>query len=256
MLLNYKMMSTPFHLTNKTILITGASSGIGRQVAISCSSMGAKVIITGRDEKRLTETFSSLQGEGHMQVTCDLLNETSRNEMLDKIPAVDGFVHSAGIVLPVPVKFIVEKHLRNVMGVNFESAAYTVARLLKNKKLADGSSLVFFSSISVNYPYAGGALYTASKGAIEAYSKNLAIEILPKRMRCNVVVPAMVRTPLYEETKTQSMYRSADEYESKYPLGLGMPEDVANACIYLLSDAARWVTGINLVLDGGFSIVK
>lgn len=249
-------MATPFHLEHKTILVTGASSGIGRQVAISCASMGAKLIITGRDEKRLTETLNSLEGKGHEKYLCDLLDENQRNNFLDNISAVDGFVHSAGIVLPVPVKFIAEKHLRQVMGVNFESAVLSVARLLKNKKLNDAASLVFFSSISVNYPYAGGALYTASKGAIEAYSKNLAIEILPKKMRSNIVVPAMVKTPLYEETKNQSMYRSPEEYESKYPLGLGNPEDVANAVIYLLSDASKWVTGTTITLDGGFSIVK
>jgi NAD(P)-dependent dehydrogenase (short-subunit alcohol dehydrogenase family) len=249
-------MATPFHLTNKAILITGASSGIGRQVAISCSAMGAKVIITGRDEKRLAETYSLLKGEGHSQYICDLMDENHRNEMLDEIPVINGFVHSAGVVLPVPVKFIADKHLRHIMGVNFESAVLSVARLMKSKKFNDKASLVFFSSISVSYPYAGGALYTASKGAIEAYSKNLAIEILPKKMRSNVIVPAMVKTPLYEETKNQSMYRSPEEYESKYPLGLGEPEDVANAAIYLLSDASKWVTGINLILDGGFSIVK
>jgi len=249
-------MSSPFHLTNKTILVSGASSGIGKQVAISCSAMGAKVIITGRDEKRLAETYSLLQGKGHSQFTCDLLDENQRNQMLDNINAIDGFVHSAGIVLPVPVKFIAEKHVRQIMGVNFESAVFSVARLLKSKKLNDKASFVFFSSISVNYPYAGGSLYSASKGAIEAYSKNLAIEILPKKMRSNVIVPAMVKTPLYEETKNQSMYRNPEEYESKYPLGIGEPEDIANAAIYLLSDASKWVTGINLTLDGGFSIVK
>jgi len=249
-------MSTPFHLHNKTILVTGASSGIGRQVAISCSMMGAKVVITGRDETRLAETYAKLIGEGHSKFVCDLMEENQRNNFLDGIPVIDGFVHSAGVVAPVPVKFIAEKHIRHIMGVNFESAVLSVGCLLKSKKLNDKASLVFFSSISVSYPYAGGALYTASKGAIEAYSKNLAIEILPKKMRSNVIVPAMVKTPLYEETKNQSMYRSPEEYESKYPLGLGMPEDVANAVIYLLSEASRWVTGINLTLDGGFSIVK
>src|SRR5579863_6766608 len=178
-------MSTPFHLDNKTILVTGASSGIGKQVAVSCSAMGAKVVITGRDEKRLAETYSLLKGSGHSQFACDLMDEKQREQLLDTVPDLDGFVHSAGVVAPVPVKFIAEKHIRQVMGVNFESAVLSVARLLKNKKLNDNASLVFFSSISVNYPYAGGALYTASKGAIEAYSKNLAIEILPKKMRSN-----------------------------------------------------------------------
>lgn len=249
-------MSTPFHLTNKTIFVTGASSGIGRQVAISCSEMGAKVAITGRDEKRLNETFSKLKGQGHTKFLCDLMDEKQRNEMLSTLSAVDGVVHSAGVVMPVPVKFIAEKHLRYVMGMNFEAAVLLVSGLLKNKKLNDAASLVFFSSISVNYPYVGGSTYSASKGAIEAYSKNLALEIFPRKMRSNVIVPAMVKTPMYEETKEQSMYRNPEEYESKYPLGLGMPEDVANAAIYLLSDASRWVTGINLILDGGFSVVK
>jgi NAD(P)-dependent dehydrogenase (short-subunit alcohol dehydrogenase family) len=249
-------MSTPFHLNNKTIFVTGASSGIGRQVAISCSAMGAKLVITGRDEKRLDETFKLLKGEGHQKFICDLLDEKQRNDLMTKLPTLNGFVHSAGVVMPVPVKFIAEKHLDYVMGVNFESAVLLVSGLLKNKKLNDNASLIFFSSISVNYPYAGGAVYSASKGAIEAYSKNLALEIIQRKMRSNVIVPAMVKTPLYEETKNQSMYRSPEEYESKYPLGLGAPEDVANASIYLLSDASRWVTGINLILDGGFSIVK
>ncbi len=249
-------MTTPFHLTNKTIFITGASSGIGKQIAISCSEMGAKVIISGRDEKRLSETFSQLKGEGHLSYVSELTDETKRNELIDKLPSIDGFVHSAGIVLPVPVKFIAEKHLRTVMGINFESAVLTVARLLKNKKLNEKASLVFFSSVSVNHPYSGGSLYTASKGAIEAYSKNLALEIYQKRMRSNVIIPAMIRTPLYEETINQGMYRNVEEYESKYPLGIGRPEDVANAAIYLLSEASSWVTGTNLLLDGGFTIGK
>lgn len=249
-------MSTPFHLNNKTIFVTGASSGIGKQVAISCSEMGAKLVITGRDEKRLAETFSVLKGEGHKKLTGDLLDEKQRNDLVSSLPDVDGFVHSAGVVMPTPVKFIAQKHMAHVMGVNFESAVLLVASMLRAKKLNDAASLIFFSSISVNYPYAGGATYSASKGAIEAYSKNLALEIIQRKMRSNVIVPAMVKTPLYEETKNQSMYRSPEEYESKYPLGLGTPEDVANATIYLLSDASHWVTGINLILDGGFSIVK
>jgi NAD(P)-dependent dehydrogenase (short-subunit alcohol dehydrogenase family) len=249
-------MTTSFHLTNKTIFVTGASSGIGRQVAVSCSAMGAKVIITGRDEKRLNETFSLLAGEGHSQLTSDLVDETRRNELIDKLPGVDGVVHSAGIVAPVPIKFIAEKHVRNAMGINFESAVLLTARMLKNKKLNDKASLVFFSSVSVNHPYSGGSLYSASKGAIEAYSKTLALEIYPKKMRSNVIIPAMVRTPLYEETINQGMYRSVEEYESKYPLGIGRPEDVANAAIFFLSDASCWITGTSLLLDGGFTIGK
>ncbi len=247
-------MTTPFQLQNKTILITGASSGIGEQVAISCSKMGAKVIITGRSTERLSKTFSLLQGSGHSQFACDLMDEEKRNEFIDSCNALDGLVHSAGIVVPVPVKFIAEKHIRQALGINFESAMLIVTRLLKNKKLNANASLIFFSSVSVNYPYSGGSLYSASKAAIEAYSKNLALEISPKKMRSNCIKPAMVSTPLYEETKNQVMYQDTATYEKKYPLGIGTPEDIANAAIYLLSDASRWVTGTDLIIDGGFSI--
>jgi short-subunit dehydrogenase len=123
-------MSTPFHLTNKAILVTGASSGIGRQVAISCSEMGAKVVITGRDEKRLNETLSSLKGNGHTKFLCDLTDEKQRNELASTISNIDGLVHSAGTVMPVPVKFIAEKHIQHVMSVNFNSAVLLVAGLL------------------------------------------------------------------------------------------------------------------------------
>ncbi len=236
--------------------MTGASSGIGRQVAISCSAMGATVVISGRDEKRLNETFTSLEGQGHSQFTADLVDEKQRDALVDALPNIDGVVHSAGIVSPVPIKFIAEKHIHSIMAVNFDSAVLMIARMLKNKKLNEKTSLVFFSSVSVNYPYTGGALYSASKGAIEAYSKSLALEIYPKKMRSNVIIPAMVKTPLYEETINQGMYRNVEEYESKYPLGIGKPEDIANAAIYLLSEASSWVTGTTLLLDGGFTIGK
>jgi NAD(P)-dependent dehydrogenase (short-subunit alcohol dehydrogenase family) len=248
------MTATPFSLDNKTILITGASSGIGKQVAIACSKMGAKVVITGRNAERLNETFTLLNGEGHTQFACDLMDEEKRDAFIDSCSSIDGFVHSAGIVVPVPVKFIAEKHVRQSLGINFESAMFIVARLLKNKKLNTGASLIFFSSISVTLPYPGGSLYSASKAAIEAYSKNLALEVSMRKMRSNCIKPAMVSTPLYEETKAQVMYRDAADYEKKYPLGIGTSDDIANATIYLLSDASRWVTGTDLIIDGGFSI--
>ncbi|HXP48653.1 MAG TPA: SDR family oxidoreductase [Bacteroidia bacterium] len=247
-------MTTPFQLNNKTILITGASSGLGKQIAISCSKMGAKVVITGRNTERLNETFSLLQGEGHLQFVCDLMDEAKRNEFIDLCSTLDGFVHSAGIVVPVPVKFIAEKHIRQAFGINFESALLMVTQLLKNKKLNNGASLIFFSSVSVNHPYSGGSLYSASKAAIEAYSKNLALEVSSRKIRSNCIKPAMVSTPLYEETKSQVMYQDTAEYEKKYPLGIGTPDDIANAAIYLLSDASRWVTGTDLLIDGGFTI--
>jgi NAD(P)-dependent dehydrogenase (short-subunit alcohol dehydrogenase family) len=246
-------MSTPFHLTNKTILVTGASSGIGRQVAISCSQMGAKLVITGRDKARLEDTFKALEGKGHIQQVCDLMDEKQRTAFVESLPNIDGVVHCVGVVMAAPAKFTEEKHLRHVMSTNFEVAVLTIGRLLRAKKLNKNSSLVFFSSIGAHYPYNGGSLYNASKAAIEAYSRNIALEHFNTGIRSNCLVPAMVNTPMYDET-IKGMYRGADEYAAKYPLGIGKPEDIANAAIYLLSDASRWVTGINLTLDGGYTL--
>ena len=247
-------MSTPFHLNNKTILVTGASSGIGRQIAISCSNMGAKVVITGRDKKRLNETFGQLKEEGHFQMVCDLLVEDERIKFCEAIPALDGVVHCAGIVSPVPTKYIEEKHIKQVMGSNFEISVLLTGRLMRSKKINQNASFVFMSSISSHYPYNGGALYTASKAAIEAYSKNLAFENYTRGIRSNCLAPAMVDTPIYEKTKEGMYGVNPEKYPSLYPLGIGKPEDVANAAIFLLSDASRWITGTNLLLDGGYSL--
>jgi NAD(P)-dependent dehydrogenase (short-subunit alcohol dehydrogenase family) len=246
-------MSTPFHLTDKTILVTGASSGIGRQVAISCSNMGAKVCITGRDKDRLNDTFKLLHGNGHQQAICDLTVEEQRNAFIESLPPLDGFAHCAGIITPVPIKFIEAKHIKQAMEVNFDSAVLMVSRLLKAKKLNKNCSLVFFSSISAHFPHNGGSLYSASKAAIEAYSRNLAREMKGMGLRSNCVVPAMVDTPMYEET-VKNMSQTSEEYSARYPLGIGKPEDVANATIFLLSQASRWITGTNLSLDGGYTL--
>jgi NAD(P)-dependent dehydrogenase (short-subunit alcohol dehydrogenase family) len=128
---------------------------------------------------------------------------------------------------------------------------------LKGKKINNGASLVFLSSVAVNHPYNGSALYSASKAAIEAYSKSLALELHTQKIRSNCIVPAMVNTSIYQETVKHGMYGSnANEYKNKYLLGIGEPEDIANASIYLLSEASRWVTGTNIFLDGGYSLLK
>jgi NAD(P)-dependent dehydrogenase (short-subunit alcohol dehydrogenase family) len=246
-------MHNPFTLNAKTILVTGASSGIGKQVAISCSNMGAKVCITGRDKNRLNDTFKLLQGTGHWQAVCDLTVEEQRNNFIESLPALDGFAHCAGIITPVPIKFIEIKHIKQTMEVNFDSAVLMVSRLLKTKKLNKNCSLVFFSSISAHFPHNGGSLYSASKAAIEAYSRNLAREMKGMGLRSNCVVPAMVDTPMYEQA-VANMNETAAEYSARYPLGIGKPEDVANATIFLLSRASRWITGTSLSLDGGYTL--
>ena len=243
---------TPFHLNGKIILVTGASSGIGRQVAISVSKMGGRCVITGRNEQALQETFAQLEGAGHFSVAADLLEASGRERLIGAMQAVDGFVHCAGNVKAFPIKFLEQKHVDEMMKLNFESPVLLTSGLLKAKKFNRGASLVYLSSISSQFPPKGGAMYGSSKAALESFVKTLAQEVVPMGIRANSISPGMVRTPLYDRAEEAVSKEHMDNHMKSYPLGAGDPEDVANAAIYLLSPASKWVTGINIILDGGF----
>lgn len=243
---------SPFQLNNKTILVTGASSGIGRQVAISISNMGGNVILTGRNINELKHTLSKLSKGDHLIFSCDLLNDIERKQLIEKIPGIDGVVNSAGVVKPFPIKFITQDKIDETLNINYEIPLLLMAELSKSKKLNKNSSVVFLSSISGQHPHKGGALYSASKAAIESLSKVFALENYHLGIRSNCISPAMVKTEMYEEAEKGMSKESMDEHVNQYPLGVGYPEDVANAAIFLLSDASRWITGINITLDGGF----
>jgi NAD(P)-dependent dehydrogenase (short-subunit alcohol dehydrogenase family) len=246
-------MSTPFDLSNKVVLVTGASSGIGRQTAISVSEMGARLVITGRNEERLAETLAKLKGDGHLSLAGDLLATDFIESLVDFCPALNGVVHCAGILHPYPIRFISAKEINDMFGINYQAPVLITARLLKKKKTADGCSLVFITSISGTHrPYYGGALYAGSKSALESFSRVLAIEHAAKKIRSNCLSPAIVKTPIFDEYMGGvADQQNVDAYEKKYPLGFGEPVDVANAAIYLLSEASRWVTGTTIFLDGG-----
>jgi NAD(P)-dependent dehydrogenase (short-subunit alcohol dehydrogenase family) len=248
---------TAFHLHKKTILVTGASSGIGRQTAISISEMGAAVIITGRNETKLAETSALLKGSGHQVLIADLLSEKERNDLVEKLPQLDGIVHSAGVVKPFPIKFINTEKINETLNINYEIPVLLMAGILRKKKLNAKASVVFISSVASKHPYKGGALYAGSKAALEAFSKVLAQEHAAQGIRSNCISPAMVKTAMFDVFE-----QGAGEPEMveavmrQYLLGVGNPEDVANAVIFLLSDAARWITGINITLDGGYLLDK
>lgn len=245
-------MSTPFHLHGKQILITGASSGIGRQVAISVSKMGGSCILTGRNETELQQTLSMLEGNGHRFFAADLTEEKSRTGFITQVPAIDGLAHCAGNVKAFPVKFLDQKHIDEMMKLNFEAPVLLVAGMLRAKKFNRSASLVFLSSISSQFPPKGGSMYGSSKAALESFVKTLAQEVVGQGIRANSISPGMVRTPLYDRAEEAVSKAEMDKHMEGYPLGAGDPEDVANAVIYLLSPASRWVTGINIILDGGF----
>jgi predicted outer membrane repeat protein len=248
-------MENPFSLKGKTILVTGASSGIGRQIALSVNEAGADVIINGRNKERLEQTFLKLNGKNNLKFEVDLADESCINELVTKLPNVNGVVHAAGILDPFPIKFIGKKQADNMFNINYFAPVFLTSRLLKQKKISDGSSLVFITSVSSNSkPYYGGALYAGSKSALEAFSRSVALEHGSQKIRANCISPAIVITPIFDEYIGGIVNKdNFEDHEKKYPLGFGTPADIANAAIYLLSDASKWVTGTVMVLDGGQS---
>jgi len=241
-----------FDLTGKTVLVTGASSGLGRQTAITASAYGARVIITGRHTERLEETFQQLQGQGHLQLPADLTIQADIDRLVAGLPVLDGLVHSTGISELSPARFITKEIISNTFRISFDASVLLTAGILGKRKLTKGnSSIVFISSISTRYPFVGGAMYISAKAALEAYARVLALELASRGTRVNCVAPAFVRTPMLEETAENFSREAVDKIEERQLLGLGDPVDVANVIVFYLADASRWVSATNLILGGG-----
>ena len=238
-----------FSLAGKTILVTGASSGIGRAIAIACAQAGATVILNGRNQEHLQATLDALAGDGHQVVAADLTIAEQRSALAGQVPVLDGVVHCAGIGSRVLCKMLEEQDVNRVMQANFEAPVLLQAELLREKKIAKEASLVFIASAAATMPSVGNAIYSASKAAIIAYAKCLAQELANRKIRVNCISPAMVWTDLALVGATEEQLREA---EQNYPLKrYAQPEDIAGAAIYLLSDAAAWTTGSNIELTGG-----
>lgn len=249
-------MYNPFTLEGKTIFVTGASSGIGRSVAIECSKMGANVIITGRDVLRLNDTFILLNVNNHnLQIVADLNNDSEVNNLLNSLPELDGIVHCAGITKTRPFTFINRADLFSIMEVNFFVPTLISQHLIKNRKLRNGASIVFISSINgVENAVIGNSMYSASKGAVNGMVKNMAIDLATKKIRVNSVIPGMVETEILSNSVITSEQLSDDM--KLYPLKrYGQPKEIAYGVVYLLSDASSWVTGTNLKIDGGKTLL-
>lgn len=248
------MASNPFSLNNKTIFITGSSSGIGRATAIECSKMGANVIITGRNTDRLNDTYSQLVGKGHLKFRADLTNPDEMQQLLEFLPDLDGFVVNAGIVKLSPVKFIKNEDLYRIFQMNSIIPIMMTRDLVKFKKMKRSSSIVYTSSTAGNFNITpGNGMYSSSKAAINGFMKSAAVDLASKGIRCNSVNPALVKTPMMKLRYISE--KQLKENLKKYPLGrYGTPEEVAYAIIYLLSDASAWVTGTSLLIDGGLTL--
>ena len=238
--------NNPFHLRDKTILVTGASSGIGREVAIQCAQVGARLVISGRDATRLDETLAALPGSDHRSVVADLKDQEQLYALIEQAGSIDGVVHGAGIRGLSPIRMISQSFLDNVFSINFNVPALLTQRLLYQKKIRDGGSIVFMTSLAAHTGTVGVGPYSASKAALVGLMRCLALEVAKRGIRANALAPGLVNTPLVNHARAW-----LDEQDKIYPLGVGRPEDVAYAAVYFLSDASRKVTGTSFNLDGG-----
>lgn len=241
----------PFSLTGKTILVTGASSGIGRGIAVTCSKMGANIVLGGRNKARLHETLSEMEGDGHELAVADLTKKEELEKMVDTLPKLDGIVHCAGIGQRILCKQLQESDVDNVMDMNFKAPVLLQTEILKKKKINKGASIVFIASIAVESPSVGNSIYSASKGAIISYANCLVVELAPRKIRVNCISPGMVWTELIKKGGLTEDELKQDE--QNYPLKrYGTPDDIANLAVYMLSDASSWMTGSNVKISGGF----
>lgn len=247
-------MDSPFSLRGKRILVTGATSGIGRATAIQCSKMGADMILCGRNADAMMETIDSIGKESTLSFLCDLTDETAVVDAVSNLPKLDGVVCNAGIVRSIVAKQTSIQDAKELFEVNTLATMNLIQQLLEQKKLNKKASVVLTSSMSGVYcGLVGGSAYGASKAALTGYAKALALELAPRGIRVNTVHPGMIETPLCKDTALTQEQFEADK--ANYPLGrYGTPDEVAYAIVYLLSDATQWMTGSQLLLDGGYSV--
>lgn len=250
------MMYNPYSLEGKTILVVGASSGIGRAVAIECSKLGATVHLVARREEKLNETLSMMEEGNHQIHVCDITDEEKLNELVDTLPVLAGFSNCVGVAKVMFVKFLSKKNIEDVLETNAIAPISLTQKLVRKKKFCRNSSIVFISSLSGVYTvHYGDSLNATSKGALNAFAKSAALDLGAQGIRVNCVNPSIVAT----EAAFAGTILDEEEMKEKqkyFPLRrFGEPKDIALAIIYLLSDASTWITGINMPIDGGYSVL-
>jgi len=246
-------MYNPYTLLGKNILITGASSGIGKCTAIECSKMGANVIITGRNKERLDEVYNKLEGEGHSIVSLDLSTEDAIRELVEMAPQLDGIFFCAGVTDTTLTKFIEKEKIDRVFEINLISPMLLTKWLIKRKKINKYASLVYMSSMGTEVVTSGLGIYAASKSGLNSFMRSVANELASRKIRANSIMASMIKSELITTLTSLSAEDLAKD-ESRYPLGYGNPIDVALAAVFLLSDASKWITGSSLKMDGGSTL--
>jgi NAD(P)-dependent dehydrogenase (short-subunit alcohol dehydrogenase family) len=226
--------------------VTGASSGIGKSVAVACAQAGAKVILHGRDGDRLKQSLQILAGVGHEIFQGDFNDDEQVLSLADSVPIIHGVCHCAGIHGVAPMRLVQKAMLLQVMQINFMAPVLLTQRLLLRKKIQPGGSIVFMSSIAALTGKAGVGPYSSSKAALIGAMRPLALEVAKHGVRVNAICPGIVKTPLFDDDYLQN-----PQLVNSYPLGLGEPEDVAHAAVFFLADASRKISGTTFSIDGG-----
>ena len=248
-------MASPFVVENKSILVTGAASGIGKATALLCAKMGAVVTITDLNEEQLKATFDSLEGDGHQMVVANLTDNDDLQRLVDALPKLEGVVCNAGIIKTILAQFAEKSDIERILNINTIAPIYLTKLLLENKKIKKEASIVYTSSMGGVYNGAiGNGLYGSSKAALVGFVKSLALEVAPRGIRVNTVHPGITETNIYNNTSITP--EQLEQEKAHYPLKrFGKPEEIANAIVFLLSDASKWMTGSQLLIDGGCSLV-
>lgn len=241
-----------FSLAGKRILVTGASSGIGRQTAMACADMGAQLLITGRNTERLTDTLATLPGEGHQSFAADLTRAEDLAALAAHAGPLHGVVHAAGISKLVPLRMLKQAHLEEMFTHNTFAPLLLTKELLAKRKIQAGGSIVFISAVASHIGPLASSAYSASKGALLGGMRSLALEVAKQGIRANCIAPGYVRTPMLEGLASGGV--DTEEYANLAPLGMGEPQDVAHAAVFYLADASRWITRNYFIVDGGLTV--
>jgi NAD(P)-dependent dehydrogenase (short-subunit alcohol dehydrogenase family) len=244
-------------MTGRRVMVSGASSGLGRATAILLSELGAQLVLVARNRDRLEQTRSQLSGEGHHIIERDLGTDIDAipkwmKQVVETTGPLHGLVHSAGIVALLPLRGLSYGKLHELMDINFSSAVMLTRGFRQRGVVEGGGSIALLSSVAGLIGQRGLSAYCASKGALMALTRSLALELAEENIRINCVAPGLVETEMVNTQETDLLEDKLALLTQCHPLGLGRPADVANAVCFLLADTGRWITGTSLVVDGGY----